>query len=166
MNISRTVLIGVAGGALVAWFAAASTSGTRPAMTITTPRAATIDKSGAALAEEIERLHERLHPTATPEQPARNLFEYGARVAHAAAPASRVALPAAVDERVQPAAPVISLIGIAEDAGVRTAILSGAGQVSLVKEGERVDRYTVVRIEPTFVELGDPAAGTLRLDLK
>src|SRR5690348_8272249 len=78
MNIPRAVVFGVIGGALAAWFASASTSGPRPLAIPAVEKAGAIDKSGAQLAAEIERLHDRLHPTATPEQPQRNLFEFGA----------------------------------------------------------------------------------------
>ena len=82
MNITRTVLIGVAGGALAAWFAAASTSGTQPVLVQPAgPRA--VDKSGAELAAEIGRLHEHLHPTVEPDQPARDLFAFRARASRA-----------------------------------------------------------------------------------
>jgi hypothetical protein len=67
------------------------------------------------------------------------------------------------------------LIGVAEDTTtdglVRTAIISGPGQLYVVKEGDRVtSRYRVARISPDVVELDDLArigdASVLRLALK
>jgi Tfp pilus assembly protein PilP len=54
----------------------------------------------------------------------------------------------------------LKLAGIAEDAGaegpVRTAIISGEGQLYMAKEGDNVTpRYRVVRISPDVVELLD-----------
>jgi hypothetical protein len=68
--------------------------------------------------------------------------------------------------------PVFTLVGLAEDAGVdgpiRTAIISGAGDLFLVKEGEAVtSQYRVVKITADVVELGDVTDGTtLRLALR
>ena len=69
---------------------------------------------------------------------------------------------AAPDEApiVRPAPPALKLSGIAEDATpdglVRTAILSGFGQLFLAKEGDNVtERYRVVQISSDVVELTD-----------
>jgi hypothetical protein len=64
------------------------------------------------------------------------------------------------------------LSGIAEDATpdgvVRTAIISGFGQLFLAKEGDQVtDRYRVVKISSDVVELTDLAdRSTFRLALR
>src|SRR5205085_10139634 len=111
----------------------ASTSDVRrPPSVVVAPTA--LDTRGAALAMEIERLHDRLRPTATPEHN-RNLFQFAASRA-AAAPT--IAQPAAVaPPPVAPAVePPFKLIGIAEDAGTRTAILSSPAQLLMVKEGD------------------------------
>jgi hypothetical protein len=66
----------------------------------------------------------------------------------------------------------MTLIGIAEDPGadgvIRTAIISGFGDVFLVKEGESVtSRYKVARISGDVVELSDATdASIIRLALK
>src|SRR5262249_7626847 len=54
----RTVLLVLVLGALAAWLAAASTSGVRRTPPFVAKSSA-IDRRGAALAAEIERLHER-----------------------------------------------------------------------------------------------------------
>jgi hypothetical protein len=72
----------------------------------------------------------------------------------------------------QPRLVLFKLIGFAEDAGpdgaIRTAIISGQGQVYLVGEGDTVAWiYRVEKILPDSVELFDSTGGpTLRLALK
>jgi hypothetical protein len=173
MNIQRTIVIGVAGGALAAWFATASTSAPRPRVAPSAARTAAVDKSGAELAAEIGRLHERLHPTAVPDEPSRDLFAFGNRSSVRQAPADFPALAAPLAEDMAAPLPVaLTLIGVAEDSGVRTAIVSGpGGQLFLVKAGDAVgDRYTVAGIEPSAVDLTDSAGNaggrTVRLVLK
>jgi hypothetical protein len=130
-----------------------------------------IELRGAELAAEIARLHERLRPTAAPLQ-ARDLFRYSGR--RTTTPAFSVPTPPSVLESTAPGVPppAFALVGLAEDAGpdgpIRTAIISGAGELFLVKEGEAVTtRYRVVTISSGVVELGDVTDGTtLRLALK
>jgi hypothetical protein len=132
-----------------------------------------VEVDGAALAAEIDRLHERLRPTTAPQQPARNLFEFNARRA-----ATRVFVPPPpppVAESVAPVqqpAPLLKLVGIAEDDSpdgpVRTAIVSGSSELFLVKVGESVTgRYRVASIGADGVELEDVNDGSrLQLILK
>lgn len=168
MNVKRTLLLGLGCGAVAVWLAAAATSGSPPIAP--QPRAATqaIEASGAQLASEISRLHERLRPTTVPLQ-SRNLFRYASRppsATHAAPPSA-----SAPEPQPAPIAPPLKLVGIAEDgedaAVVRTAILSGLGDLFLVKEGEPVtSRYRVSRISSDAVELMDSLdQTTLRLGL-
>src|SRR5262245_19882178 len=164
MTIKRSAVIAVVGGACVAWLSSAMTPVAQP-----TPfgaaRAKPIERSGAELAQEIERLHERLRPDVSPSQPGRNLFAFRTAPAlHADAPPPVVAAPTAP---APPAQPTLKLSGIAEDANesgaTRTAIIAGDGQLYLVKEGEAVGtRYRVTRISPDVVELTDVANGTTR----
>ena len=65
------------------------------------------------------------------------------------------------------AEPALKLAGIAESAGPdgpdRTAIISGDGQLFMVKEGDPVmARYRVVKISPDAVELADVEASAIR----
>ena len=160
----RTVLLVLALAALAAWLAAASTSGVPSARPIVAAPAA-IDARGAALAAEIDRLHDRLRPTATPEHN-RNLFQFAARVPTARASVEPAAptpppIPVAVE-------PPFKLIGIAEDSGTRTAILSSPSQLLMVKEGELVvSKYRVTGISADAIELTDSTDGSvLRLALR
>ena len=126
------------------------------------PSAATV----AALAAEIERLHDRLRPTAAPEG-RRDLFQFAA--ARVVAPShAPVTPPPAVAAAPMPAAPAFKLIGIAEDGGVRTAILSAPGQLLMVRDGdEATSLYTVRAVSADAVELVGAADGSvLRLALK
>lgn len=171
MHLKRTATFAVAGAALVAWFAAAATSGTHP-VAVVPERTVPADASIADLSAQVSRLHERLVPSATPIQPARDLFRFRAPKPKPApaAPSPAVALAAAA----APAAvrPAIKLDGIAEDGKgdrlVRTAIISTGGQLFLAREGDAVGpRYTVARIGPDVVELLDHVDNTtLRLALR
>ena len=165
MNTKRTAFFVVVLAALAAWLAAAATSSVSPVRPVATAPAP-IDLRGEALAAEVERLHNRLRPTATP-QGARNLFQFAlTREPHApvlaAAPAPASVVVAA------PIEPAFKLIGIAEDAGIRTAILAGPGQLFMVKDGDIVgSKFRVTAISADTVELADTADGhVLRLALK
>jgi hypothetical protein len=164
MNLKRTATILVAGGVLAAWLANAMTPVGRAPAASAAPAQRRVDARGADLAKEIARLHDRLRPEATPSAPGRNLFEFRkARAAVVATPT--VAAPPAV---VAPALQVpMTLAGIAEDAGpdgsVRTAIISGNGQLFLVKQGDDVaPRYKVSKITADGVDLQDTTDGSVR----
>jgi hypothetical protein len=172
MHVKRTMIIVVAGGALAAWLAAAATSRGPDIGEPLILKSPAIDGRGALLASEIARLHERLRPTAMPPQAGRDLFAF---VASRPRPVELVKTPAAALTEApirRPTLPAMRLSGIAEDATpdgvVRTAIISGFGQLFLAKEGEPVtDRYRVVKISSDVVELTDLAdSTTLRLALR
>ncbi len=168
MNVKRTLSLGLGGGAVAAWLAAAATSGSRPIARQPLVAAHAIETSGARLASELSRLHERLRPTTTPLQ-SRDLFRYASHPSSATLAAPRAQSAPAPEPA--PIAPVLKLVGIAEDgadaAVVRTAILAGFGDLFLVKEGEVVTpRYRVSRISSDAVELVDSLdQTTLRLGL-
>lgn len=172
MNLKRAAMILAAAGACAAWLSAAMTPARPRPVPPATTRATPIDARGAELADEIARLRDRLRPDATPRQPGRNLFSFGAAGSRPAPPvATKAALPEAP---VAPALaqPEMKLIGLAEDSGpdgaVRTAIISSDSQLFLAKEGESVTAlYRVARISGDVVELTDVRDGaTRRLALK
>lgn len=156
-------MIGAAGGAVAVWLAAAATSNPRPMAPIAPTQPTVVEQSGAALAVEVRRLHERLRPTDAPID-SRDLFRYAARSARstpgAVAPAPA---PIEVAPALQDLAPVVAplrLEGLAEDRGadgpIRTAVISGFGDFFLVKEGDNVTlRYRVAKISSEAVELTD-----------
>jgi hypothetical protein len=161
MHVRRVVWFGVSALAVASWFASASTSGVRPPVApLAPPKAAPIDRSVAVLQGEVARLHDRLAPTATPTR-SRDRFRFSARAPKR--PAHAVPPPAPMVDRAQTAAaaaPVLKLIGIAEDAQpdgiVRTAIVSGLGDVFLVKPGDMVgERYRVEQVSSEAVRLTD-----------
>lgn len=167
MNFKRTTTIGVV-GALIAWLAGAATS----KYTIAPPavfQQTAIEKRGAELASEIDRLHERLAPTVTPRVPARNLFTFRAAARPAAAAVVLAPpLPALIEARPATVSlPPLRLSGIAEDPGadgpIRIAFISGDGQLFMAKEGELVTaRYRVAKISADVVELTDVIDNSVR----
>jgi hypothetical protein len=167
MNLKRTTTIAVV-GALIAWLAGAMTSNhTIPSVTATAP--SSIEKRGAELAIEIERLHQRLAPGVTPRSPSRNLFSFHAAAARPVSPpaaaAPRPALTAFAPAPI--GLPPLKLSGVAEDPGddgpVRIAFIAGEGQLFMVKEGETVTpRYKVAKISADVVELTDVVDNSIR----
>lgn len=167
MNLKRTAAIGVFGAALAAWLAGAATSKrTVPPPVIV--QSLPIEARGAELANEIARLRERLRPTATPHQPGRNLFTFRAGPVRAPVHAATAPVPPIAEAPpVRPTLPALKLAGIAEDAGpngpVRTAFISGEGQLFMVKEGDPVTpRYLVAKISADVVELTDVTDSSVR----
>jgi hypothetical protein len=163
MNFKRTALLVVVLGALAVWLAAAATSDRRDVGQLAVAAPAPIDASSVALAGEIARLRDRLRPGVAPIH-GRDLFQFApsrnvaVHTASRAVDAPQVLSPATAAP-VSPQPP-LKLIGIAEDATpdgpVRTAIISGPGQLFLVREGDRVTaRYLVTQISPDVVELTD-----------
>jgi hypothetical protein len=167
MNFKRTAMMVGGAAVLAAWLAGAATSKrTVPPPIVTPPQA--IDARGLELTSEVARLRDRLHPTVVPAEPRRNLFTFksAARISTALSvppPPSAAVEPA--DAR--PAEPVLKLAGVAEDSGPdgpdRTAIISGQGQLFMVKVGEQVTpRYRVAKIAADAVELADLETGAAR----
>lgn len=119
----------------------------------------------AALQSEIGRLHERLGPTAVPSR-SRDLFRFTPRAPRRSvvAPPAAVAEAAPVAPAAEPIRPAFSLIGIAEDLTpegvVRTAIISGPGDVFLVKVGDTFRaQYRVDQVSGDAVQVIDTATG-------
>jgi len=167
VHVKRTAAIVLGAGAVAAWLQGAATS-KRPVPDPIIPRATTIDLRGAELANEIAKLHERLRPRATPHTPGRNLFAFRTAPAIVAAvPVPRAALTEAPIAAPAVAQPALKLAGIAEDPGadgpIRQAVISGDGQLFIVKEGELVTpRYRVEKISSDVVELTDLTDGATR----
>ena len=121
---------------------------------------------------EIPTMHDRSKPLAPLSQLSRNLFAFRtAGIAHSIAVVRVAPTPAETPNTAAPA-PKLKLIGIAADseAGgtVRTAIISDADQLFLVKKDDAVTlQYRVSSITDDAVELSDTATGLmLRLALK
>jgi hypothetical protein len=153
------------GTALVAaWLFAAV--GNRAPLAPAQPGAGSPDAATAPLIADVhaqtERLRERLRNAPVPRQPVRNPFAFEARrspnLAIAGADAGTVdETPVAASEE----APVLQLLGIAEERQAegdvrRTAILSGLGEVFLVRAGETfADRFRVNTVGVDAVQIVD-----------
>ena|SRR5665213_3409786 len=164
MITKRTAIFVVVLAALAVWLAAAATSGVRPVRPVVAAPA-TIDLRGDALAAEVERLHDRLRPTVAPER-GRNLFQFAPT--RVVAPVAAVVPLPVVAAAAAPVEPPFKLIGIAEDAGIRTAILTSSSQLVMVKDGDIVaSTYRVTAISADAIELSELTDGhVLRLALK
>jgi hypothetical protein len=172
MNLRRTTIIFVGGAALAAWLSAAIAP-SRPSMKPVTIAPAPIDASGAELAIEIARLRERLRPTPAPHDAIRNPFLFnssrrGATSVNPAPAGPEITATITGGQNLPP----LTLAGIAEDpvpggtALVRTAIISGGGQLFLAKESDVVsdgrESFTVTAISADSVELTSLRDGTTR----
>jgi hypothetical protein len=172
MKLNRVFAFVVAGAALAAWFAAASTAGRREIVVTPAQKTTAIELRGAELTAEIARLRERLHPTIAPQAPTRNLFAFSR-----ATPPRRAEIVSRPEVTEEPASsrpavpPSLRLVGIAEDEGadgvVRTAIISSMSQLFFAKVGEDVtSRYRIARISgdaAELVDVGDNSSITLVL---
>jgi hypothetical protein len=174
MDLKRSSAIAAGCGVLAVWLAAAATSGPRSRSAPIEIKSHAIEERGNELASEVARLRERLRPTTAPLQ-SRDLFHYSQLRPGSASDGATAAQPRELPALPAPSAvlpPSLRLLGIAEedmtDRPVRTAIISSAGALLLVKVGDSVsDGYRVVAISSEAVELtaGSDAA-TLRLTLK
>src|SRR5262245_51939295 len=141
MNPKKAVIFGVLGAGCAVMLAGAMTTGRREIVPRPSAGRSAVDRQGEALGAEIAKLRARLRPTVEPREPSRNLFEFGGTAA--SRPTTQVAPSRPVDP-VPPveviAPPPLKLIGLAEDDGadgpVRTAFISGLGDLFLVKEGD------------------------------
>jgi len=174
MNFKWAATLVIVVGALAAWRTFSSTPDRGGATPLDVVAQAPIDARAVALAKEVGRLRDRLEPGVSLPHHGRDLFRFATAAPHAA-PLALVTNPAPSDVATAPSQPLLKLIGVAEDTTtdglVRTAIISGPGQLYVVKEGDRVtSRYRVARISPDVVELDDLArigdASVLRLALK
>ena len=168
-----TVKVLVAGGGLVAtWLAVGSNHATAPPTAASTQQAiAAKEVSANDLDEQTARLRERI--SATQLRPStRNPFRYGSKKISAAPSLVSVARPAetAPTLNVEPP-PSYMLAGIAErntaEGRRRTAVITGAGQLYVVTEGQTIGgRYTVARIDSEAVLLRDSSGAEITLILR
>jgi hypothetical protein len=160
----------LAGGGLVAtWLAVTPSDTTAPKAGVTTVERAR--PGGALLADDLAAEEAKLlrHDNLPPRSSTRNPFRFGAKqTAATLSHPGTAAAPLAPTEAAQPAQPSLSLSGIAErktpQGPVRTAIISGEGQLYLVTEGEMLaGRYRVMTVESDAVTLGDERGAEIRL---
>lgn len=164
INLRRAGILAVAFGGIAVWLVAASTEA--PARPLSPAHAA---KGRTPL--EITRLHQPVRSAAAPIH-VRDPFRYATQASGTVPPAKPASASASPAPVVLPAPALFSLAGLAEDHGangpVRTAIISGPGELFLVKEGEAVTpRYVVTTISSDRVALTDVGTGTeMHLALK
>jgi hypothetical protein len=103
----------------------------------------------------------------------RNPFRFGTSRRNGPNSGSAMHAPATIApaEAAAPPTPNFTLAGIAErntpEGRKRTAVITGAGQLYLVTEGEMVGgRYVVVRVDPEAVLLRDQTGAELNLVLR
>lgn len=158
------------GGAtlLAAWFAAAAGTGggnqtesARPAPTPT----AQVDPAIAEVLEQAEGLRARLDSAPRPQEPSRNPFTFKVEARRPVSePVVEQAPPLPTLSALAPR-PALTLVGIGStttgESTTRTAIISGLGDLFLVKVGEEVaGRYRVNAVGEDAVELVELSGGT------
>jgi len=155
------------GGILATWFAVSPNTVVGP---VSPPHAAraSAPKAFEELSAQSTRLRDRRAPTA-PHEATRNPFRFNTPKP-VTPPATQRDLEAAprMDSPMPltPSPPPLTLSGIAQKSGKRTAIITGSGQMYLVGEGDSVaGLYTVVQVEPEAVVLRDAAGTEQRLIL-
>jgi hypothetical protein len=157
-GLKRAVVLAVF-GASFAWLNArnATPVPTPADSPVREPRQRAVEPAGA-----ITPLHEwRPRNMARPAR-TRNVFAFGTAAAKSPTSPKRRVDSALLDlpPQVQPPPMPFKLVGLAEDASPtgpkRTAVISGAGQLFVVTDGEMVtSRYRVVAVSPDRVELTD-----------
>lgn len=172
-RLTRATLLVGGAGLLAAWLAAASDDPPTPPPAVASPALVRAEQLAFEIQAQAARLRARLAAAPRPADGGRNPFAVEERPASPAPARVRAAtideFPAVV---TVPEPPLLVLSGIAEDgeagAPVRTAILSGLGDVFLVKAGETVaSRFEVIAVGADTVELRDLGTGrTLRLGLR
>ena len=171
--MTRTTLkaLWVGGGGLLATWLAVAPTNTVPTSEGTAAKRSTSE--GASTADDLNALSMRLRnrTAAVTLQPStRNPFRYNAAGSAIRSSTAREPLvPPTAEQPAMPVtivAPTLTLSGVAQTAGKRTAILSSAGQIYVVTDGDSVaGLFTVVTVEPEAVLLRDSAGGELRLAL-
>jgi hypothetical protein len=163
LNLSWSQLLVLGGSTVASWLAGSTQS------VPVQPGNGTA--SGAGVVHEIPapvRLQDWRGPAVAVSRPERNVFTFkepvpAVRPAEQPQPIARFEPPPGVD--------AFRLIGMAQDEGdaaAATAIVSGHGQVYLVKAGDVVPpAYTVVSVAADSIELTDRSTGaTFRLFMK
>ena len=155
------------GGALAALIAGATTSDVAPARRRSSPHRTPRRTAGRGARRRNRAAARSAASDDQPPSPARNLFQFGARASRAAAVGTgpcraRAALPVADAARAAAAHARRHRRGRGPTAPVRTAIISGFGDLFLVKEGDRDRRSATAsqRVDGDGVELIDLTDGS------
>jgi len=175
MTRTRVTLIVLGGALMTSWLVAATgTFRQAPAPPVAAPRGQPeIEALAATVREQADRLRTRLDQAPAPRDVPRNPFAFAPRRRDSTRPVVATATveppPATAAERAAAAspAPAIRLVAILTDDGTRRAVLSAAGEITIVSVGDSVaGRYRIVAISTDVVELEDDRGGPmLRLGL-
>lgn len=130
-----------------------------------------IEVLAATVREQAARLRTRLDPAPTLVDVVRNPFAFAPRrrdTARQVVATATVEPPREVPATPARPAPTLGLVAIVTDQGARRAVLSAAGEITIVSVGDIVaNRYRVAAISADVVELEDDRGGpTLRLGLR
>lgn len=180
MHLSRGVAWIGGAAVLATWFiAAAGQDGSRSKPTVIADEVRHLTETERAaldIQQQADRLRGRLVIAPAPSDTRRNPFVFRTREAQSArnistTPDSMAADPTTAPEPLPEPDP-FTLSGVATDENpegpIRTAVLSGLGDVFLVKAGDIVaSRYEIVAVGADAVELKDLATGrTFRIGLR
>lgn len=155
------------GGILATWVAVSPNTGVPVTQQATAVRRQAIANQPEELNAQVTRLRDR-RVSANLRQPTRNPFRFSSPKPEPPSKSSRERVETALEPAapVVPPPPLLTLSGVAQKAGKRTAIISGAGQLYLVGEGDSVaGLYTVVKVDPEAVLLRDASGAEQRLAL-
>jgi hypothetical protein len=154
------------GGILATWLAVSPNGGAPPTPPATEVRRPADSAKLEDLSAQAKRLRDRAAATKLRES-TRNPFRFHSPKPIPHSPPVRTVQ--ASPEPASPATPTppaLTLSGIAQKAGKRTAIITGAGQLYLAGDGDAVaGRYVVVKVDPEAVLLRDDAGTEHRLAL-
>jgi len=154
------------GGILATWLAVSPNNGVPATSPVTDVRRQALASAPEELNTQVVRLRER-RDEARLRESTRNPFRFSSPKPAPQSTRERVFDAVAQPvEPVTPPPPMLTLSGVAQQAGKRTAIISGAGQIYLVGEGDSVaGLYTVVKVDAEAVLLRDAAGAEQRLIL-
>ncbi|MEO8078370.1 MAG: hypothetical protein ABI818_18730 [Acidobacteriota bacterium] len=172
MTPERTAAYIGGGILLAAWLTSAAAVTQQPRVGPAprpTPESVQLDALASEVQSQATRLRQRLASAPAPQVPIRNPFVFSSRRAEVrpaaarplAAPPMETALPAPIE-------PDLVLLGVAEQDGIRTAMMAAGDELLMVTAGQPVGgRYSVSAVGPDDVELKELVTGvTRRLALK
>ena len=156
------------GTVLATWLAVSPNQGVRPAspaLSSQPPTAAT-QPSAEHLNAQAERLRERTAAAGLRES-TRNPFQFTSKPAGSGVVPDQVIQPMVMTPPIPaPPPPMLTLAGVAQKAGKRTAIINSNGQIYLAGEGDSFGgHFTVIKIDPSTVLIRDDAGAEQRLIL-
>ena len=157
------------GTVLATWLAVSPNEGVRPPSPALSsqPPAAAAQPSAEHLNSQAERLRERTAAAGLRES-TRNPFQFTSKPAGSGGVPDQVVQPMVMTPPIPatPPPPMLTLAGVAQKAGKRTAIISSNGQIYLAGEGESFGgHFTVIKVDPSTVLIRDDAGAEQRLIL-